>query len=137
MTAPGTVELIAAAIFAIAVLHTFSTKYFEHLAHTHPRHAGLWHLLGEVEVVFGFWAVVLLLFLAFYLGRDQALQYLESRNFTEPAFVLVIMVIAASKPVLDIAAAGKSFQSESRLPTTRPCSRLVRCSVLLLQSRRQ
>jgi hypothetical protein len=112
MTAPGTAELIAAAIFAIAVIHTFSTKYFEHLAHTHPRHAGLWHLLGEVEVVFGFWAVVLLLFLAFYLGRDQALQYLESRNFTEPAFVLVIMVIAASKPVLDIAAAALQYVSK-------------------------
>ena len=36
---------IAAAIFALAVLHTFSTKYFEHLAHSHPRHAGIWHLL--------------------------------------------------------------------------------------------
>ena len=41
---------IAAVIFALAVLHTFCTKYFEHLAHTHPRHAGIWHLLGEVEV---------------------------------------------------------------------------------------
>jgi hypothetical protein len=26
-----------------------------------PRHAGLWHLLGEIEVVFGFWAMVLML----------------------------------------------------------------------------
>jgi len=35
---------IAAAIFFFAVLHTFCTKYFEHLAHKHPRHAGVWHL---------------------------------------------------------------------------------------------
>jgi hypothetical protein len=34
---PGTTQLIATAIFAIAVLHTFSTRLFEHLAHIHPR----------------------------------------------------------------------------------------------------
>ena len=49
-------------LFAVAVLHTFTTHYFEHLAKLHPEHAGLWHLLGEVEVVFGFWAMVLLPF---------------------------------------------------------------------------
>ena len=52
-------EFIAAGLFALALLHTFSTKFFERLAHNNPRHAGLFHLLGEVEVVFGFWAVVL------------------------------------------------------------------------------
>ena len=31
-------------------MHTFSTKYFAHLAHSNPKHAGLFHLLGEVEV---------------------------------------------------------------------------------------
>ena len=60
---PGIVQVAAAAIFAVAVLHTFSTRYLQHLAHVNPSHAGLWHLLGEVEVVFGFWAMVLLLFL--------------------------------------------------------------------------
>ena len=49
-------ELIAAVLFGIAVLHTFSTGLFARLAHLQPRHAGLWHLLGEVEVVFGLWA---------------------------------------------------------------------------------
>ncbi|MFO0987067.1 MAG: putative Na+/H+ antiporter [Alphaproteobacteria bacterium] len=49
---PAGVEIAAATLFAIAVIHTFSTKYFEHLAHTRPNHAGLWHLLGEVEGVF-------------------------------------------------------------------------------------
>lgn len=47
------------ALFGLAVLHTFATKAFDHLSHRHPRHAGLFHLLGEVEVVFGFWALVL------------------------------------------------------------------------------
>jgi hypothetical protein len=102
---PDIVQIAAAAIFAVAVLHTFSTRHFQHLAHVNPSHAGLWHLLGEVEVVFGFWAMVLLLFLAAYSGTGSALHYLESRNFAEPAFVFVIMVIAASRPILDCASA--------------------------------
>lgn len=104
-------EIAAAALFAIAVIHTFSTKRFEHLARIQPRHAGLWHLLAEVEVVFGFWAMALLLFMAVHLGTKDALRYLESRNFTEPAFVLVIMVIAASRPVIDIAASFLQYVS--------------------------
>ncbi len=91
---------IAAGLFAIAVLHTFSTKFFEHLAHTHPRHAGIWHLLGEVEVVFGFWAMVLTATMLFMLGKAPTLEYLESRNFTEPLFVFAIMVVAGTRPIL-------------------------------------
>ena len=102
---PSTIEIVAAAIFVIAVLHTFSTSYFEHLAKAQPNHAGLWHLLGEVEAVFGFWAMLLLLFMAFSAGSHEAMSYFEGRNFTEPAFVFVIMVIAASKPVIDFAGA--------------------------------
>jgi hypothetical protein len=102
--APDAAAVVAAAIFAFAVLHTFSTRSFERLAHVHPRHAGLWHLLAEVEVVFGFWAAVLIAFMATKIGTNGALAYLESRNFTEPAFVFVIMVIAASRPVIDLAA---------------------------------
>ena len=47
-----TIELIGASLFLIAIIHTFSTKYFEHLAHVHKRFSGILHLLGEIEVVF-------------------------------------------------------------------------------------
>jgi len=57
MTAP-TIDVIGVALFGIAVLHTFAAKLFERRANRYPRHAGLFHLLGEVEVVFGFWAIV-------------------------------------------------------------------------------
>jgi hypothetical protein len=92
---------VAAAIFALAVAHTFATKAFEHLAHRFPRHAGLFHLLGEVEVVFGFWATVLVVVMAATQGTAHAIAYVESRQYTEPVFVFVIMVIAASRPVLE------------------------------------
>jgi putative Na+/H+ antiporter len=97
------IEVIGALLFTLAVVHTFSTRYFEHLAHTRTAHAGLWHLLGEVETVFGFWALVLLAFMAFAQGWTAASSYLDSRRFVEPMFVFVIMVIAASRPIMQFA----------------------------------
>ncbi|KVU18826.1 hypothetical protein WK62_23595 [Burkholderia ubonensis] len=98
---PHTVEIAGAVIFGLALLHTFLAKRFEVLAHRHPHHAGLLHFLGEVEVVFGFWALVLLIAMTALAGPKLALDYAESREFTEPLFVFTIMVIAASKPILD------------------------------------
>jgi len=97
---PTTIQIIAAALFAVAIIHTFSTKYFEHLAHTRPAHSGLWHLLGEVEIVFGFWALVLAVTMVMIESTDAMKQYVNSRNFTEPLFVFVIMVVAATRPIL-------------------------------------
>ena len=100
---PTLIQLVAAAIFGLALLHTFSTKYFEHLAHTRPTHAGVWHLLAEVEIVFGFWAMIMMIVMAFMVGKGEALEYLDGRNFTEPLFVFSIMVVAGSRPVLQAA----------------------------------
>jgi len=99
----GPLEITGAALFALAVLHTFSTRYFEHIAHTRTAHAGVWHLLGEVETVFGFWAFVLVLFMALAYGWSTSSGYLDSLRFTEPMFVFVIMVVAASRPVMQLA----------------------------------
>lgn len=96
-----TMQLVGAILFACALVHTFAAKGFEVLAHRHPRHAGLFHLLGEVEVVFGFWAFVLIAAMALVSGPDSAVDYAESRHYTEPLFVFVVMVIAASRPILD------------------------------------
>lgn len=98
--ADPTLQYIALAIFTLALAHTFAAKQFERLSHRYPGHAGLFHLLGEVEVVFGFWAIVLIMTMALMLGGSPALAYAESRNYTEPLFVFVVMVVAASKPVL-------------------------------------
>jgi hypothetical protein len=95
-------QTVGASVFAIALLHTFCAKQFEVLAHRIPRHAGLLHLLGEVEVVFGLWAFVLIAAMALLAGGSQAIAYAESLQYTEPLFVFVVMVVAASKPVLSI-----------------------------------
>lgn len=94
------INSIAAVLFVLALVHTFSAKYIEALAYRYPRHAGLFHLLGEVEVVFGFWAFILIATMAFVQGGSTAISYVESRHYTEPMFVFVVMVVAASRPVL-------------------------------------
>jgi hypothetical protein len=96
-----TMQTIGLVLFALALLHTFATHLFEVLAHRHPRHAGLFHLLGEVEVVFGFWACVLVVAMALVDGGGAAIDYAESRQYGEPLFVFVVMVVAASRPVLE------------------------------------
>lgn len=98
-----TIQLAGAALFAIALLHTFSTKFFERMAHRRPDHAGVWHLMAEVEVVFGFWAMVLVVAMAAMHGSRDATAYLDSRDFTEPMFVFAIMVVAGSRAVLQLA----------------------------------
>lgn len=66
------IELMSSVLFALAILHTFSTGFFKRLAHIQPAHAGIWHLLGEVEVVFGFWALVLVVVLFIANGEQAA-----------------------------------------------------------------
>nr|MBA3754433.1 hypothetical protein [Nitrospira sp.] len=110
---PTTIQLLGAGLFAVAILHTFSTSFFERLAHTQPAHAGLWHLLGEVEVVFGFWAFVLMAVMFVTDGSVAATQYLTSQNFTEPMFVFVSMVIAGTRPILHVAMTAVRLVSQT------------------------
>ncbi|HEY0878446.1 MAG TPA: putative Na+/H+ antiporter [Zeimonas sp.] len=132
---PTTIQLGGALLFAIALVHTFSAKALERFAHRYPAHAGIWHLLGEVEVVFGFWAMVLVLYIALVGGGSEALHYIETRNFTEPMFVFVIMVVAASRPILRIALAA--VERGSRLlpmPSAMATYFLALCLLPLLGS---
>ncbi len=102
---PTAIQLVGAILFVVALVHTFSTAAVLRLAHRYPAHEGSLHLLGEVEVVFGFWALVLVLLIFLVEGREPAIQYVDSRNFTEPMFVFAIMVVAGSRPILQLASA--------------------------------
>jgi Na+/H+ antiporter NhaD/arsenite permease-like protein len=98
---PTLVQSIALIIFVVAILHTFSVKFFKSLAQKFPKHHNIFDMLGEVEIVFGFWAIVLVLIIFFLLGKTETVTYLNNQSYVEPLFVFVIMVIAASKPILD------------------------------------
>jgi hypothetical protein len=99
-------NVVATAIFALAVLHTFFCPKFLHAAYAAPkgsRRAGLFHALGEVELVFGLWAIVLGAAAVWARGAVATLEYLRGVSFTEPLFVVVIMALAATRPVMRLA----------------------------------
>lgn len=107
------IEYLATVLFALAIIHTFSVPVFARLANKGGPHAGLWHLLSEVEAVFGVWAAVLVACIFLLSGPGSAVSYVESSNFTEPAFVFAIMVVAASRPI--IAVVGLMVNALARL----------------------
>src|SRR5688500_2468910 len=104
MINPSSIELLATVFFGLAVLHTFSVKRFAHWARRYPEGSireNLLHFLAETEVVFGLWAMALFLGIAVVTKSvPAAVNYVESLNFTEPKFVFVIMVVAATRPVV-------------------------------------
>lgn len=113
---PDFIEISATVCFALAILHTFSVKAIQGLSHRYPEGSvgeNLFHLLGEVEVVFGLWAALFLALFAFHAGGAEAIHYLEKRNFTEPGFVFVIMCVCATRPILTVA--GQLMAAFSRL----------------------
>lgn len=118
MIEPSVTELIATVLFAAALLHTFLASRIEQLSHRYPEHSGLFHLLGEVEVVFGLWAGILVLTMALMDSSRTAITYLEGRNYNEPLLVFVLMVIAASRPLIE--AAGTINDRVARLLPIHP-----------------
>lgn len=102
MTVPHSVQILATILFAIAIIHTFSVPVFARLAHKNGPHAGVWHFLSEVEAVFGVWAFVLLALMAVVAGVPTMVEYMDTRNFTEPLFVFAIMVVAGSRPIIEL-----------------------------------
>jgi hypothetical protein len=100
-------EYLATLLFVLAILHTFSVKYFAKLAHHYPEGSipeNLFHFLAETEVVFGIWAAVLFFGIAALSGSvGEAVNYIEGLNYTESKFVLVVMVVAATRPIVSLA----------------------------------
>ena len=127
-------NVVATAIFFLAILHTFLASRFLHLAHRwRDEHAAriraegrtaearpqpdarsdvsfraeVMHFFGEVEVIFGIWLVPLVLAVTFFKGWPTAEHYVSRGvDFTEPLFVIVTMAIAATRPVLRFAELG-------------------------------
>jgi len=113
--------LVGTLVFFAAVAHAFLCPSIARAAQVAEKQGGLkgaaLHLLGEVEAVFGLWAIVLFLLMVCWPGKGWAFatRYVESgeyvataadgpSKFVEPLFVFVIMVMAASKPVMALAA---------------------------------
>ncbi|MEM8549236.1 MAG: putative Na+/H+ antiporter, partial [Verrucomicrobiota bacterium] len=126
------IHLVVSLIFLGAILHTFFAGKFMAMAHKIEHEHGyqvrghgkkyvedkdpvsfkatLFHFLGEVEVIFGIWIVPLFLVVTFWpgYGWDTIVYYIDIQDYTEPVFVVVIMAIASSRPILQIAQSALS-----------------------------
>ena len=114
-------NLIATVIFLLAIVHTFAAARFTRLAHALQQRrdqraavaglpsrpsvaAELLHFMGEVEVVFGLWAILLVAVIVSRFGWETAAHYVnDTVSYTEPLFVVVIMALAATRPIIVLA----------------------------------
>jgi len=125
---------VATAIFLLAILHTFVAGKFRHWAHEveashaaqlklrrkaatdsdgdgHPDEVSfkgqILHYFGEIEAIFGIWVIALAAAVTAFKGWPTLVEYIGKQvNFTEPMFVVVIMAIASTRPVLRCAEQG-------------------------------
>ena len=131
-------NLAATVIFVLAIFHTFAAGSFQKLAHHYEEahdekmkrlglydsltpdaqppvsfRGTLFHFLGEVEAIFGLWVIALGgAAVWFHSWSDFKLYLAKDRIFTEPLFVVIIMGIAASRPILRFAEALMSRAAE-------------------------
>lgn len=102
-TYPTTIEFIGTILFALAVMHTFLVQKIAGLSRFFPKES-LWysffHMMGEIEIVFGLWASLFFVAYVVLEGGAAAIQYQQSLHFTEPLFVFCIMTICATRPIM-------------------------------------
>lgn len=121
-------NVVATIIFILAVLHTFVAPKIRHWGHVieerhcerlkiergdhdddgQPDEVSFWgqilHFFGEVEAVFGIWALALGGAIVWFKGLDTATHYIADKvNYTEPMFVVIIMALASTRPVMRLA----------------------------------
>ena len=123
-------NVVATIIFLLAIVHTFlapkilarsqrvQRAYEVKLREIHgpdlqekiPRRlrqsipAAVLHFLGEVEAVFGIWVIPLALLMWIDKGPAVTRHYLDQGvSYVEPLFVVVVMAIAASRPIVQAA----------------------------------
>jgi hypothetical protein len=121
-------NLVATVIFLLAIVHTFlapallhrsqvvQRRYESKLAAEHgslealPRRrrqsipAAFLHFIGEVEVIFGIWVIPLALAMLFAKGAAVTRAYFDDGvDYTEALFVVIIMAIASSRPIVQLA----------------------------------
>jgi hypothetical protein len=107
-------HIFSLAFFVLAIFHTLFaykiknwTRDYE-IKRTSQKQARpllvqFLYFLSEVEIVFAFWAIPLFICMGIMYGWSTACNYVNTRDYTEPLFVAVILSMSATKPILEIA----------------------------------
>lgn len=111
-------HLVALIIFILAIIHTLCVYKVHEWARKlelsqRARRPGkkkeksltvqALFFLSEVEVVFALWAIPLFLLIIATYGWTIGLDYVNTRDYTEPLFVVVILAMASTRPIIHIA----------------------------------
>ncbi len=116
------IKVFATILLGIAIIHTFLTPQFKKLSRIFKKKTFVnvfFHYFGEVELVFGFWSVVLIFAWSAAEGVKSALSFLNTVHYTEAVFIFVILCITATKPIVCLC--KKLITAVARLfPGSRP-----------------
>src|SRR5271165_7396096 len=120
-------NLVATIIFFAAIVHTFLVNRFRKIAHSYQQsyeaieyllhakdgppdfgkkhdkllfRAQLFYFLGEVEAVFGVWLIPLFVAIVAFHGWSTMVDYVGNANVADAIFVVVIMAMASSLPII-------------------------------------
>ena len=120
-------NLVATIIFFGAIVHTFLAARFRKIAHNYQQsyeaieyllhatdgppdfgkkhdkllfRAQLFYFMGEVEAVFGIWLIPLFVAIIAFHGWSTMVDYVGNVNVADAIFVVVIMAMASSLPII-------------------------------------
>jgi hypothetical protein len=121
-------QFLGTLFFLLAIAHTFAASLFAGLSKKFDKKSRVFlilHFLSEVEFVVPIWALGFLVTSVGILGFGSVFEYLRERHFSEPVFVFVVMVIAASHPITSLAKqsirfCGTSLHKIFRVPPVLP-----------------
>lgn len=124
----NSLNLVISILFFMAVLHTFFagkfTKIAKRIEKKHRQQIAeqkndnkytgpvveevsfvseIFHFLGEIEIVFGIWVIPVFWIIAVNYGMENSITYFTNVNYTEPIFVVVIMTLASTRPIVRLA----------------------------------
>lgn len=111
------IEIFTFIIFALAIIHAFLTHYFYALHEKYKIKANrvskqqkfylslseICYFFSEIEIVFGFWIIPLVLGLFLFLGVQETLHYLTSRDYTYALYMAVVVAFVSTRPIIQCA----------------------------------
>src|SRR5580704_9516207 len=130
-------NLVATIIFFGAIVHTFLAGWFLKIAHNYQQsynaieylleakdgppdfgkkhdkllfRAQLCYFMGEIEAVFGIWLIPLFVAITAFHGWASMVEYVGNVNVADAIFVVVIMAMASSLPIIRFRRAALSQQ---------------------------